>query len=266
MRIPIRRAVISVFDKAGIEELAAALHGVGCEIVSTGSTATEISEITSFPECLDGRVKTLHPAVHAGILADRRRPEHMRQLAELGVEGFDLVVVNLYPFSRTVASGADYEECIEKIDVGGPSMIRGAAKNHASVAVVTDPSDYARAAEAARRGGFDADERAALAAKAFARTAAYDAAIARWTVSTTSGWPCCPMRPIEAARSEGPMKIPSTPGVAAIALASLTALADSIWTNSDTSSSSARCRYRSTRFHRAPRARAEPTPRTPSGG
>ena len=191
MRIPIRRAVISVFDKAGIEELAAALHGVGCEIVSTGSTAeairsagvpaTEISEITLFPECLDGRVKTLHPAVHAGILADRRRPEHMRQLAELGVEGFDLVVVNLYPFSRTVASGADYEECIEKIDVGGPSMIRGAAKNHASVAVVTDPSDYARAAEAARRGGFDADERAALAAKAFARTAAYDAAIARWT-------------------------------------------------------------------------------------
>ena len=124
MRIPIRRAVISVFDKAGIEELAAALHGVGCEIVSTGSTAeairsagvpaTEISEITSFPECLDGRVKTLHPAVHAGILADRRRPEHMRQLAELGVEGFDLVVVNLYPFSRTVASGADYEQCIEK--------------------------------------------------------------------------------------------------------------------------------------------------------
>ena len=191
MRIPIRRAIISVFDKAGVEELAAALHGAGCEIVSTGSTAeavrsagvpvTEVSEITSFPECLDGRVKTLHPAVHAGILADRRREEHVRQLAELGVEGFDLVVVNLYPFSRTVASGAGYEECIEKIDVGGPSMIRGAAKNHASVAVVTDPSDYARAAEAARRGGFDAGERAALAAKAFARTAAYDAAIARWT-------------------------------------------------------------------------------------
>ena len=191
MRIPIRRAIISVFDKAGVEELAAALHGAGCEIVSTGSTAeavrsagvpvTEVSEITSFPECLDGRVKTLHPAVHAGILADRRREEHMRQLAELGVEGFDLVVVNLYPFSGTVASGAGYEECIEKIDVGGPSMIRGAAKNHASVAVVTDPSDYARAAEAARRGGFDAGERAALAAKAFARTAAYDAAIARWT-------------------------------------------------------------------------------------
>ena len=191
MRIPIRRAIISVFDKAGVEELAAALHGAGCEIVSTGSTAeavrsagvpvTEVSEITSFPECLDGRVKTLHPAVHAGILADRRREEHVRQLAELGVEGFDLVVVNLYPFSRTVASGAGYEECIEKIDVGGPSMIRGAAKNHASVAVVTGPSDYARAAEAARRGGFDAGERAALAAKAFARTAAYDAAIARWT-------------------------------------------------------------------------------------
>ncbi len=191
MRIPIRRAIISVFDKAGVEELAAALHGAGCEIVSTGSTAeavrsagvpvTEVSEITSFPECLDGRVKTLHPAVHAGILADRRREEHVRQLAELGVEGFDLVVVNLYPFSGTVASGAGYEECIEKIDVGGPSMIRGAAKNHASVAVVTDPSDYARAAEAARRGGFDAGERAALAAKAFARTAAYDAAIARWT-------------------------------------------------------------------------------------
>ena len=191
MRIPIRRAVISVFDKTGVKELASALHGVGCEIVSTGSTAeairsagvpaTEVSEITSFPECLDGRVKTLHPAVHAGILADRRREEHVRQLAELGVEGFDLVVVNLYPFSRTVASGAGYEECIEKIDVGGPSMIRGAAKNHANVAVVTDPSDYARAAEAARRGGFDAGERATLAAKAFAHTAAYDAEIARWT-------------------------------------------------------------------------------------
>lgn len=197
MPIPIRRAIISVFDKTGVEELAKALDDVGCQIVSTGSTAsiiraagvpvTDASDVTSFPECLDGRVKTLHPAIHAGILADRRREGHRRELAELEIEGVDLVVVNLYPFSQTVASGADDDECIEKIDIGGPSMVRGAAKNHANVAVVTDPADYALVSEAVRKGGFDARERAALAAKAFAHTAQYDADVARWMANSVDG-------------------------------------------------------------------------------
>lgn len=190
MRIPIHRAIISVFDKTGIEPLAQALGEAGCEIISTGSTAatiaaagvpvTEVSDLTGFPECLDGRVKTLHPIVHAGILADRRLPEHVKQIEELGVKPVDLVVVNLYPFSETVASGASFDDCIEKIDIGGPSMVRGAAKNHASVAVITDAADYARAAEAVASGGFDDDERRAFAAKAYAHTAAYDVAVATW--------------------------------------------------------------------------------------
>lgn len=195
MRIPIRRALISVYDKTGIEDLAQALHATGCEIISTGSTAakilaagipvTEVSALTDFPECLDGRVKTLHPAVHAGILADRRLDSHCRQIEELGVLPIDLVVVNLYPFSQTVASGADVSECIEKIDIGGPSMVRGAAKNHASVAVITDSADYSRAAEAARQGGFDDEERRELAARAFATTASYDVAVANWFAQQT---------------------------------------------------------------------------------
>ena len=189
MRIPLRRAIVSVSDKTGVEELARALDEAGCRIVSTGTTAsaiseagipvTEVSALTGFPECLDGRVKTLHPAVHAGILADRRKASHVRQLADLGIAAFDLVVVNLYPFRQAVASGAGFEECVEKIDIGGPAMVRAAAKNHASVAVVTDPADYGAVIEAAGKGGFEDGERLRLAAKAFAHTAAYDAAVER---------------------------------------------------------------------------------------
>lgn len=170
--------------------MARALDEAGCRIVSTGTTAsaiseagipvTEVSALTGFPECLDGRVKTLHPAVHAGILADRRKASHVRQLADLGIAAFDLVVVNLYPFRQAVASGAGFEECVEKIDIGGPAMVRAAAKNHASVAVVTDPADYGAVIEAAGKGGFEDGERLRLAAKAFAHTAAYDAAVAEW--------------------------------------------------------------------------------------
>jgi phosphoribosylaminoimidazolecarboxamide formyltransferase/IMP cyclohydrolase len=190
MRIPLRRAIVSVSDKTGVEELARALDEAGCRIVSTGTTAsaiseagipvTEVSALTGFPECLDGRVKTLHPAVYAGILADRRKESHVRQLADLGIAAFDLVVVNLYPFRQAVASGAGFEECVEKIDIGGPAMVRAAAKNHASVAVVTDPADYGAVIEAAGKGGFEDGEHLRLAAKAFAHTAAYDAAVAEW--------------------------------------------------------------------------------------
>ena len=190
MRIPLRRAIVSVSDKTGVEELARALDEAGCRIVSTGTTAsaiseagipvTEVSALTGFPECLDGRVKTLHPAVYAGILADRRKESHVRQLADLGIAAFDLVVVNLYPFRQAVASGAGFEECVEKIDIGGPAMVRAAAKNHASVAVVTDPADYGAVIEAAGKGGFEDGERLRLAAKAFAHTAAYDGAVAEW--------------------------------------------------------------------------------------
>ena len=163
-RLPVRRALVSVYDKTGLDELAQALHAAGVEIVSTGSTAAritqagvpvvEVAELTQFPECLDGRVKTLHPRVHAGILADLRRPEHRAQLAELGVEPFGLVVVNLYPFVATVMSGASQDECVEQIDIGGPSMVRAAAKNHPSVAVVTSPASYSTVVEAVAGGGF----------------------------------------------------------------------------------------------------------------
>ncbi|MDH2389469.1 bifunctional phosphoribosylaminoimidazolecarboxamide formyltransferase/IMP cyclohydrolase [Streptomyces sp. HNM0663] len=187
---PIRRALISVYDKTGLEELARGLHEAGVELVSTGSTAAKIAaagvpvskveDLTGFPECLDGRVKTLHPRVHAGILADLRLEDHQRQLAELGVEPFELVVVNLYPFRETVASGATPDECVEQIDIGGPSMVRAAAKNHPSVAVVTSPARYAEVLEAARSGGFDLAARKRLAAEAFQHTAAYDVAVAGW--------------------------------------------------------------------------------------
>ncbi|GAA2052729.1 bifunctional phosphoribosylaminoimidazolecarboxamide formyltransferase/IMP cyclohydrolase [Williamsia deligens] len=189
-RIPLRRALVSVYDKTGLADLAAALNAAGVELVSTGSTAktiaaegipvTEVSEVTGFPECLDGRVKTLHPRVHAGILADRRKESHRTQLDDLGVAPFDLVVVNLYPFTDTVASGAGFDECVEQIDIGGPSMVRAAAKNHPSVAVVVDPADYGRVGTAVADGGFDLAARTALAAKAFAHTAAYDVAVAGW--------------------------------------------------------------------------------------
>jgi phosphoribosylaminoimidazolecarboxamide formyltransferase / IMP cyclohydrolase len=188
---PIKRALVSVYDKTGLDELGKALAAAGVEVVSTGSTAarlrdagvavTAVEELTGFPECLDGRVKTLHPKVHAGILADLRLDSHREQLAELGVEPFDLVVVNLYPFAATVASGASQDECVEQIDIGGPSMIRAAAKNHPSVAVVVEPAAYAQVIAAVQEGGFTLEERRLLAARAFAHTASYDIAVASWT-------------------------------------------------------------------------------------
>ena len=189
-RVPVRRALISVYDKTGLLPLAHALADAGVEIVSTGSTAatiaaaglavTPVEEVTGFPECLEGRVKTLHPAVHAGILADRRKPDHLDQLATLGVTPIDLVVVNLYPFTDTVASGAPFDACVEQIDIGGPTMVRAAAKNHPAVAVVTSPDRYEDVAAAVREGGFTLAGRRRLAAEAFAHTAAYDAAVSTW--------------------------------------------------------------------------------------
>lgn len=197
-RRPVRRALLSVYDKSGLVELATALHAAGVELVSTGSTAgtiasagvpvTRVEELTGFPECLDGRVKTLHPRVHAGILADTRRPEHLAQLDELGVAPFELVVVNLYPFTQTVDSGATPDECVEQIDIGGPSMVRAAAKNHPSVAVVVDPARYHEVVAAVQGGGFTLAERTRLAAQAFVHTATYDVAVASWmgNVATTT--------------------------------------------------------------------------------
>ena len=189
-RRPVRRALLSVYDKAGLTELAAALHAAGVQLVSTGSTAatiaatgvpvTPVEELTGFPECLEGRVKTLHPRVHAGILADLRKEDHAAQLAELGIEPFELVVVNLYPFAATVASGAGQDAVVEQIDIGGPSMVRAAAKNHPSVAVVVDPTRYADVVAAVSRGGFTLAERRALAAAAFVHTATYDVHVASW--------------------------------------------------------------------------------------
>jgi len=188
---PVRTALVSCFDKTGVPELAAALAARGVRIVSTGSTAAtiraagvevvEVADLTGFPECLGGRVKTLHPRVHAGILADRSEPDHVTQLDELGIDPIDLVVVNLYPFEQTVASGADDADVVEMIDVGGPTMLRAAAKNHGSVGVVVDPADHARVlAELAEHDGLSTELRTELAATAFRHTAAYDAAIATW--------------------------------------------------------------------------------------
>ncbi|MBO0770248.1 MAG: bifunctional phosphoribosylaminoimidazolecarboxamide formyltransferase/IMP cyclohydrolase, partial [Actinobacteria bacterium] len=206
-KVPIRRALVSVYDKTGLAGLARALAGAGVEIVSTGSTAaaitaagvqvTRVEDVTGFPECLDGRVKTLHPGVHAGLLADVRQPAHRDQLSGLGISPFELLVSNLYPFEDTVASGAGPDECVEQIDIGGPAMVRAAAKNHASVTVVTDPAAYGEVAEAVAGGGFTIEQRRRFAALAFARTAAYDAAVASWFASvyapddtaSETGWP-----------------------------------------------------------------------------
>jgi phosphoribosylaminoimidazolecarboxamide formyltransferase/IMP cyclohydrolase len=181
---------VSVYDKAGLSELAEGLHKLGVEIVSTGSTAqriadagvpvTSVEELTGFPECLDGRVKTLHPRVHAGLLADTRRREHVAQLDELGIAPFELLVANLYPFTATVASGAAPDECVEQIDIGGPAMVRASAKNHDSVAVVVDPERYAWVLDRVEAGGFTLDDRRRLAAAAFRHTATYDVAVASW--------------------------------------------------------------------------------------
>ncbi len=189
-RRPIRRALLSVYDKTGLVELAQALTAAGVAVVSTGSTAatmaaagvpvTPVEDLTGFPETLDGRVKTLHPKVHAGLLADQNNPSHVASLAELGIESFDLLVSNLYPFTDTVASGAGPDECIEQIDIGGPAMVRASAKNHASMAVVTSPSQYPALLAAVAGGGFSLAARQRLAAEAFVHTATYDVNVASW--------------------------------------------------------------------------------------
>ena len=189
-RRPVRRALVGVSDKAGLLELASGLHAAGVEIVSTGGTAraiadagvpvTPVEQVTGFPESLDGRVKTLHPGVHAGLLADTRNPEHVAQLGELDIAPFDLLVVNLYPFVKTVASGASPDECVEQIDIGGPAMVRAAAKNHASVAVVVDPARYDWVLAEVAAGGFTLPDRQRLAAAAYRHTASYDVAVATW--------------------------------------------------------------------------------------
>ena len=189
-RKPIRRALISVYDKSGLLEIGELLHSAGVEILSTGSTAktlaaagipvTAVEEYTGFPEMMGGRVKTLHPRIHGGILADQNNPEHLAAIAEHDIAPFDLIIINLYPFAKTVASAADFAECIEQIDIGGPSMLRGAAKNHGSVAVISDPSQYGLLRTAIDQGGFTLAERTRLAMEVFRTTAEYDATIASW--------------------------------------------------------------------------------------
>jgi phosphoribosylaminoimidazolecarboxamide formyltransferase / IMP cyclohydrolase len=189
-KIAIRRALVSVYDKTGLDELARGLHDAGVEIVSTGSTAsrirdlgipvTPVDQVTGFPEILGGRVKTLHPSVHAGLLADQGDPAHMETIEGLGIAPFQLLIANLYPFRETVASGATPPEVVEQIDIGGPAMVRASAKNHASMAVVVDPARYADVLTAVRAGGFDIAERQQLAVAAFRHTAAYDIAVASW--------------------------------------------------------------------------------------
>ena len=194
--VPIRRALLSVSDKTVLTEFAAALHKKGVALISTGGSAkslaaagvpvTDVSEVTGFPEIMDGRVKTLHPAIHGGLLAVRDDPEHADAMKEHGIEAIDLVVVNLYPFEQVRFSGGDYASTVENIDIGGPAMVRAAAKNHAYVAIVTDPADYADVLNELdlHAGGLPLDFRKRMAAKAFARTAAYDAAISGWFAET----------------------------------------------------------------------------------
>ena len=195
-RRAVRRALVSVYDKTGLVELAQALASAGVEIVSTGSTAstiaaagvpvTAVGDVTGFPEILDGRVKTLHPHIHGGLLADLRKETHEHQLAEHGIAPFQLVIVNLYPFQQTVASGAGVDDCVEQIDIGGPAMVRASAKNYANVAVVTSPARYADVALAVAAGGFTLAERAGLAVEAFSHTATYDIAVASWLGSAVA--------------------------------------------------------------------------------
>ena len=189
-QVKIRRALISVSDKTGLLELAKGLSEQGVRLVSTGSTAKqiadagiavqEVSEVTGFPESLDGRVKTLHPKIHGGILADLRLDEHVQELEKLDIEAFELVVVNLYPFVQTVAAGATGDAAVEQIDIGGPAMVRAAAKNHANVAIVVNPANYSRVLEANAQGGTSLALRRELAQAAFSHTASYDSAVASW--------------------------------------------------------------------------------------
>jgi phosphoribosylaminoimidazolecarboxamide formyltransferase / IMP cyclohydrolase len=188
----VRRALLSVSDKTGLAEFARALSGRGIELVSTGGTAkalkaeglavTDVSAVTGFPEIMDGRVKTLHPKIHGGLLADRDNPDHVKALSEQAIAPFELLIVNLYPFEAVTQKGARWDEAIENIDIGGPAMIRAAAKNHGSLAVIVDPADYAAllAELDAHRGAVSDKARKRFATKAFARTASYDAAIAQW--------------------------------------------------------------------------------------
>jgi phosphoribosylaminoimidazolecarboxamide formyltransferase / IMP cyclohydrolase len=201
--LPVRRALISVASKEGLVELGRALTDRGVALVSSGTTAsvlseagvpvTPVSDVTGFPEMLEGRVKTLHPRIHGGILADKRKPEHLDQLAEHGIEPFDLVIVNLYPFRETVASGAGQDEVIEQIDIGGPALVRASAKNFHSVGVVVSPDRYAAVlGELDRHAGLSLSLRRALAREAFAHTAAYDTAITQWLgeqPGLTEEWP-----------------------------------------------------------------------------
>jgi phosphoribosylaminoimidazolecarboxamide formyltransferase/IMP cyclohydrolase len=201
--VPVKRALISLSDKSGLDELAKGLARYGVEIVSTGGTAAklresgaevrDISDLTGFPEMMDGRVKTLHPKVHGGLLGIRDNPDHVAAMEQHGIAPIDLVVVNLYPFLSTVMSGADRDTIIENIDIGGPSMVRSAAKNHAHVAIVTDPADYAGLLlELDTYGGSTSLElRKKLAAKAFALTAEYDSLISQWFAFADQGerWP-----------------------------------------------------------------------------
>ena len=190
MRKPIRRALVSVYDKNRLIEVGTTLRLAGVEILSTGSTAknladagipvVEVSQYTEFPEIMGGRVKTLHPRIHGGILADQNNPEHLAAIANLDIAPFDLVIINLYPFAETIASGAAFEECIEQIDIGGPSMLRGAAKNHGSVAVISHTDQYDQLIAAIAAGGFTDLERRELALQVFRTTAQYDLAIATW--------------------------------------------------------------------------------------
>ena len=185
------KALLSLYDKTGAAELAGALHGLGMELVSTGSThrtlteaglpVQQVADLTGFPEMLDGRVKTLHPVVHAGILARRDVPDHAAQLALRGLQTIDLVAVNLYPFEATITkAGVTLQDALENIDIGGPTLLRAAAKNHPFVVVLSDPADYGWVAERLEGGGLSAEERRALAAKAFQHVALYDTLIARW--------------------------------------------------------------------------------------
>jgi phosphoribosylaminoimidazolecarboxamide formyltransferase/IMP cyclohydrolase len=198
--VPVRRALISVSDKAGLVDTARALGAAGVELVSTGGTKAaiaaaglpvkDVAELTGFPEMMDGRVKTLHPVVHGGLLGVRDAPEHAAAMSEHRIGPIDLAYVNLYPFEATVARGADFAECVENIDIGGPAMIRSAAKNHAYVAVCTEPQDMAEVLEALKAGGTTLELRRRLAARAYARTAAYDAAISGWFAGQLGeGWP-----------------------------------------------------------------------------
>jgi len=193
----IRRALVSVYDKSGLLELATALTQAHVEILSTGSTAktirdaglpvTDVSTYTGFPEIMGGRVKTLHPRIHSGILADQNNPEHLAAIEALDIAPFDLVVINLYPFAQTIAANSDFAECIEQIDIGGPSMLRGAAKNHGSVAVVSNPEQYPAIYKALAAGGFTLEERLKLAVEVFRTTAEYDLTIAQWLAQTPQG-------------------------------------------------------------------------------